>query len=105
MSPRPGQQRPTGPLSDLLAHRGPTDRGAVTKGQCQPCSVRAQCTTSRDGARNAGFPPRELRDLQVRFRAEQQTPDGQARYAIRSGAEGTVNELADEQGMRRCRYR
>jgi hypothetical protein len=52
-----------------------------------------------------GFPPRELLDLQVRVRAEQQTPDWQARYAVRSGVEGTVNEFAHGHGMRRCRYR
>lgn len=52
-----------------------------------------------------GFPPRELRDLQLRVRAEQQTPDWQARYAIRSGVEGTVNDFAHGHGMRHCRYR
>lgn len=52
-----------------------------------------------------GFPPRELRDLQLRVRAEQQTPEWQARYAVRSGVEGTINELAHGHGMRRCRYR
>jgi hypothetical protein len=47
-----------------------------TKGQCQPCPVRKQPgTTSRDSARNVGFPPRELLDLQVRVRAEQHSPD------------------------------
>ncbi|WP_308296735.1 transposase [Streptomyces sp. ISL-44] len=56
-----------------------------TKGQCQPCPFRTRCTTSRKGARNVGFPPRELRDLQIRVRAEQQTPDWRARYAVRSG--------------------
>ncbi|MFF7887569.1 transposase [Streptomyces sp. NPDC020794] len=77
----------------------------VTKSQCQPCSVRARCTASRDSARNVGFPPRELLDLQVRVHTEQQTPDWQARYAVRSGVEGTVNEFAHGHGMRRCRYR
>ncbi|MFL6120010.1 transposase [Actinophytocola sp.] len=76
-----------------------------TKGQCQPCPVRIQCTTSRDGARNVDFPPRELRDLQLRIHAKQQTPDWQARYAIRSGVESTINEFAHGHGMRRCRYR
>jgi hypothetical protein len=51
------------------------------------------------------FPPRELHDLQLRVRAEQHSPDWQARYAIRSGVEGTVNEFAHGHGMRRCRYR
>ncbi|MFF5900898.1 transposase [Streptomyces argenteolus] len=36
---------------------------------------------------------------------EQQTPEWKARYAIRSGVEGTVNEFAHGHGMRRCRYR
>jgi hypothetical protein len=67
--------------------------------------VRAQCTTCRDGARNPGFPPPELRDLQVRVRAEQQTPDWRARHAVRSEAEGTVNGFARGHRMRQCRYR
>jgi DDE family transposase len=73
--------------------------------ECQPCPVRTQCTTSRDGARNVGFPPRELRDLQLHVRAQQQTPDWRARYAVGSGVESTVNEFAHGHGMRRCRYR
>ncbi|MFJ8001319.1 transposase [Streptomyces sp. NPDC096310] len=52
-----------------------------------------------------GFPPRELRDLQLRVRTEQQTPEWKTRYAARSGVEGTVNEFAHGHGMRRCRYR
>ncbi|MDX3247915.1 transposase [Streptomyces sp. ME18-1-4] len=49
--------------------------------------------------------PRELRDLQLRVRTEQQTADWKTRYAVRSGVEGTVNEFAHGHGMRRCRYR
>nr|WP_233221558.1 hypothetical protein [Streptomyces carminius] len=33
------------------------------------------------------------------------SPERQARYAVRSGVEGTINELAHGHGMRRCRYR
>jgi hypothetical protein len=40
-----------------------------------------------------GFPPRELRDLQLRVRAEQQTPEWKTRYAVRSGVESTVAAL------------
>ena len=76
-----------------------------TKSQCQPCPVRAKCTTSRDGARNVGFPPRELHELQIRNRAEQQEPAWHKRYAVRSGIEGTICEFAHGHGMRRCRYR
>ena len=67
--------------------------------------VRSACTTSRDGARNVGFPPRELYELQVRNRADQQDPAWHKRYAVRSGIEGTVNEFAHGHGMRHCRYR
>ncbi|MFJ8547349.1 transposase [Streptomyces sp. NPDC093586] len=76
-----------------------------TKSQCHPCPARAQCTTSRESHRTVGFPPRELRDLQLRVRAEQQTPEWKTRYAVRSGVEGTVNEFAHGHGMRHCRYR
>lgn len=52
-----------------------------------------------------GFLPRDLRDLQLRVRAEQRTPEWKARYSIRSGVEGTVNEFAHGRGIRRCGYR
>ncbi|MFF3325571.1 transposase [Streptomyces sp. NPDC002889] len=94
-----------GPYQTSSPTAAPLIVARFTKGQCQPCQVRAQCTTSRGSARNVGFPPRELRDLQVRVRAEQQMPDWQARYAVRSGVEGTVNEFAHGHGMRRRRYR
>ncbi|WP_307535281.1 transposase [Streptomyces sp. V3I8] len=48
--------------------------------------------------------PRELRDLQLRLRTAQQTPEWKTRYAARSGVEGTINEFAHGHGMRR-RYR
>ncbi|MER5915491.1 transposase [Streptomyces sp. NPDC001982] len=94
-----------GPYPTSSPTAAPLIVARFTKEQCQPCPVRTQCTTSRESARNAGSPPQELRDLQVRVRAEQQTPDWQARYAVRSGVEGTVNEFAHGHGMRRCRYR
>ncbi|MFE9385832.1 transposase [Streptomyces sp. NPDC007025] len=75
------------------------------KGQCRPCPVRTQCTTTRDNARTVGFPPRELRGLQLRVSAEQLTPEWKTRYAVRSGVEGTVNDSAHGHGMRHCRYR
>ncbi|MGW4562046.1 transposase [Streptomyces sp. NPDC004561] len=52
-----------------------------------------------------GLSPRELRDLQLRVRTEQQTPEWKARYAVRSEVEGTINEFAHEHGMRHCRHR
>ena len=73
--------------------------------QCQPCPARAACTTSGDGRRTVGFPPRELCKLQVRNHADQQDPAWHKRYAVRSGIEGTVCEFAHGHGMRHCRYR
>ncbi|MGW3659595.1 IS1182 family transposase [Streptomyces sp. NPDC005151] len=94
-----------GPYPTSSPTAAPLIVARFTKGQCRPCPVRAQCTTSRESARNVGFPPRELRDLQLRVRADQQTPEWKTRYAVRSGVEGTVNEFAHGRGMRRCRYR
>jgi hypothetical protein len=94
-----------GPYPTSSPTAAPLIVARFTKSQCQPCPVRTRCTTSRESARNVGFPPRELRDLQIRVRTEQQTPDWQARYAVRSGVEGTINEFAHGHGMRRCRYR
>ncbi|MER5632850.1 hypothetical protein CP967_33585 [Streptomyces nitrosporeus] len=43
--------------------------------------------------------------MQVRVRAEQQTPERKACYAVRSGVGGTIDESAHGHGIRRCRYR
>ncbi len=93
-----------GPYPTSSPTAAPLIVARFTKSQCQPCPDRSRCTSSSD-ARNVGFPPRELRDLQIRVRAEQQTPEWKARYAVRSGIESTINECAHGHGMRRCRYR
>ncbi|WP_432043637.1 transposase family protein [Streptomyces cadmiisoli] len=41
------------------------------------------------GVAPGGLPPRELRDLQHRIRAEQHTPDWKVGHTFRSGVEGT----------------
>ncbi|MCQ6553665.1 transposase [Streptomyces sp. C10-9-1] len=56
-------------------------------------------------ARTREYDSIRLRDLQLRVRADQQTPDWKTHYAVHSGVEGTVNEFAHGHGMRRCRYR
>jgi transposase len=94
-----------GPYPTSSSDAAPLIVARFTRKQCQPCPARAACTTSRDGARNVGFPPRELYDLQIRNRADQQDPAWHKRYAVRSGIEGTVNEFAHGHGMRHCRYR
>ncbi|MFJ9369756.1 IS1182 family transposase [Nocardia sp. NPDC101769] len=93
-----------GPYPTSSPTAAPLIVARFTKPQCQPCPVRGKCTTSRESARNVGFPPRELLDLQVQARAEQQSPAWQHRYAVRSGIEGTVCEFAHGHGMRQCRY-
>jgi len=94
-----------GPYPTSSPDAAPLIVARFTKKQCQPCPVRAACTTSGDGKRTVGFPPRELYELQVRNRADQQDPAWHKRYAVRSGIEGTVNEFAHGHGMRHCRYR
>lgn len=94
-----------GPYPTSSPTAAPLIVARFTKGQCHPCPARTQCTTSSESARNVGFPPRELRDLQLRVRTQQQTAEWKARYAVRSGVEGTVNEFAHGHGLRRCRYR
>ncbi len=94
-----------GPYPTSSPDAAPLIIARFTKGQCQPCPARAACTTSGDGKRTVGFPPRELYELQVRNRADQQDPAWHKRYAVRSGIEGTVCELAHGHGMRHCRYR
>ncbi|MFC9500158.1 transposase [Streptomyces sp. NPDC056982] len=94
-----------GPYPTSSPTAAPLIVARFTKSQCQPCPARTQCTTSRESTRTVGFPPRELRDLQLRVRTEQQTPEWKTRFAVRSGVEGTVNEFAHGYGMRRCRYR
>jgi transposase len=94
-----------GPYPTSSPDAAPLIVARFTKGQCQPCPARAACTTSGDGKRTVGFPPRELYELQVRNRADQQDPAWHKRYAVRSGIEGTVCEFARGHGMRHCRYR
>ena len=94
-----------GPYPTSSPDAAPLIVARFTKGQCHPCPARAACTTSGDGKRTVGFPPRELLELQVRNRADQQDPAWRKRYAVRSGVEGTVCELAHGHSMRHCRYR
>jgi transposase len=94
-----------GPYPTSSPDAAPLIVARFTKAQCQPCPVRAACTTSGDGKRTVGFLPRELLELQVRNHADQQDPAWHKRYAVRSGIEGTVCEFAHGHGMRHCRYR
>ena len=74
---------------------------------CRGCPVRDQCTrsTSPKYGRQLTVPPREVHDAQHAARAAQDTPDWQARYAVRAGVEGTIRQGVAVTGMRRARYR
>lgn len=74
-----------GPYPTSSPTAAPLIVARFTKGQCQPCSVRAQCTTSRESARNVGFPPRELRDLQRPRRAADTRLEDPLRGPLRGG--------------------
>ena len=94
-----------GPYPTSSPDAAPLIVARFTRKQCQPCPARLACTTSGDGKRTVGFPPRELYELQLRNQADQQDPAWHKRYAVRSGIEGTVCEFAHGHGMRHCRYR
>jgi IS5 family transposase len=49
--------------------------------------------------------PRELHETTAANRAAQKTDTWQAKYALRAGIEGTINQALDVTGMRRARYR
>lgn len=65
-----------------------------------PAARGGTCTRS-----SVRFPPRELRDVQLRVRTEQQTSKRKTRYGSAPELKGTFNEFAHGHGMRRCRYR
>ncbi len=74
---------------------------------CQACPVRDQCTRSASPkiGRQLTVPPREAHHAQLAARATQNTPDWQARYALRAGVEGTIRQAVAVTGTRRARYR
>ncbi|MET7539619.1 transposase [Streptomyces sp. NPDC005507] len=76
------------------------------KTDCLPCPVRAQCTNSAIRPRAlALLPTRELHEIQMRNRLDQQTEEWQRRYAIRAGIEATLSQNVRICGLRRTRYR
>ncbi|MFL4908228.1 transposase [Streptomyces sp. MMS24-I2-30] len=62
-------------------------------------------TKSALGRRMLTLRPREPHEALVRARAEQKTEPWKAKYALRAGVEGTINQALDITGMRRARYR
>lgn len=63
LDPAPARLKDTGPVRDVPPSAptsspiaAPLIAVRFTKGQCRPCPVRTRCTTSRQSARNVGFP-------------------------------------------------
>lgn len=49
--------------------------------------------------------PQELHEHVAAARADQKSDTWQAKYALRAGAESTINQALDVTGLRRARYR
>ncbi|MFH9355526.1 IS1182 family transposase [Kitasatospora sp. NPDC017646] len=75
------------------------------RADCSPCPSRRKCTTAARGNRMLTLRPRELHGTVAAARAEQKTDTWQAKYALRAGIEGTINQALDATGLRRARYR
>lgn len=71
-----------GPYPTSSPTAAPLIVARITKSQCRPCPARTRCTTT---ARTVGFPPRELRDLQLRSAPSSRPSTG--RPATRSAPE------------------
>jgi hypothetical protein len=91
-----------GPDVQLKLHSTPRCRTLRPPAQPWP-AFRASCTRGPT-ARVVYFLPRHLHELQAQNRADQQDPAWRKRYALRSGAEGTIAEFALGHQARRCRY-
>ncbi|MFD5514004.1 transposase [Streptomyces sp. NPDC127051] len=72
---------------------------------CRDCPFQQQCTTSERGRRMLTLRPEELHETLARARTEQKTDTWKNKYALRAGAEGTINQALDTTGIRRARYR
>jgi len=72
---------------------------------CGPCPVREQCTTSKKRRRQLTVHPRDIHAAQREARAEQDTKDWQAKYALRAGVEGTIRQAVAVTDVRHARYR
>ncbi len=78
---------------------------AFAGGDCRPCPSRERCTAAVRGNRMLTLRPREVHEHVTAARAEQKSDTWQAKYALRAGVEGTINQALDVTGMRRARYR
>ncbi|MFF3160200.1 transposase [Streptomyces sp. NPDC057910] len=82
----------------MHASRPRGDRGPPGQTDCGPCPVRAQCTTSPRYGRRLTLRSRKLHELNQANRTTQQDPDRHAKYALRSGVEGTIRQAVASTG-------
>jgi hypothetical protein len=75
------------------------------RSECLSCLSHDQCTAAARGNRMLSLQPRELHETTAANRAAQKTDTWQAKYALRAGIEGTLNQALDLTGLRRARYR
>jgi hypothetical protein len=72
---------------------------------CQPCPVKARCTTATRGGRQLTLRPQPVQQALDTARAEQTTTTWQTRYARRAGVESTIAQATKVTDTRRARYR
>lgn len=100
---------PQGQVNDSWspAHQRGTNVIVVKYGGevCQPCPVKAQCTTAKRGGRQLTLRPKTVQQALDHARAKQTTKAWQTRYALRAGAESTIAQSVKVTDTRHARYR
>ncbi len=71
---------------------------------CQPCPVKAKCTTATRGGRQLTLRPQPVQQALDTARAEQTTNQWRTRYARRAGVESTIAQATKVTDTRRARY-
>jgi hypothetical protein len=106
------REQATCPQGQTSSSRNPTtQRGTDTivitfaTSTCGPCPVREQCTTSRTRRWQLTVHPQAVHEAQRAARADQETQDWQATYALRAGVEGTIRQGIAVTDLRHARYR
>jgi transposase len=72
---------------------------------CQPCPVKARCTTATSRGRQLTLRPQPVQQALDHARAEQTTKTWQNKYARRAGAESTIAQSVKVTDTRHARYR
>jgi transposase len=71
---------------------------------CDPCSARHLCTSSKRGRRTLSVPPRDIHNAQIRARAAHNSKAFTTEYAARAGVEATIHQAVAITGTRQARY-